>query len=263
MDQGVTSTFKSSVQFSHWVVSDSLWRHELQHARPPCPSPTPGAYSNSCPSRRWCHPTTSSPIVPFSSRLQSFPASGSFPMSQFFALVAKVFELQLQHQSFQWIFRTDSLKDSLVWSPCRPKDFQDSSPASQFKRIYSSAPSFLYDPIITLIHDYWKMIALTIWNFVSKVMSCLFYRVVSSGYLKLLIFLPAILIPACDLFSLAFRMMYSAEKLNKQGDNIQPWCIPFPIWNQSVVPCPVPTIASCLHTDFSGDRLGGLLFPSL
>ena len=64
-------------------------------------------------------------------------------------------------------------------------------------------------------------------------------RVVSSAYLRLLIFLPAILIPACAYSSLAFLMMYSAYKLNKQGDNIQPWCTPFPIWNQSVVPCPI------------------------
>ena len=69
-------------------------------------------------------------------------------------------------------------------------------------------------------------------------------RVVSSAYLRLLIFLPAILIPACALSSLAFWMMYSAYKLNKQSDNIQPWHTPFPIWNQSVVPCPVLTVAS-------------------
>ena len=71
----------SSVQFSRSVVSDSLRLHGLQHARPPCPSPTPGVYSNSCPSSLWCHPTISSSVVPFSSRLQSFPASGSFQMS--------------------------------------------------------------------------------------------------------------------------------------------------------------------------------------
>ena len=73
-----------SVQFSLSVVSDSLQPHGLQHARPPCPSPTPIVYSNSCPLSRWCHPTISSSIIPFSSCLQSFPASGSFPMSQFF-----------------------------------------------------------------------------------------------------------------------------------------------------------------------------------
>ena len=74
----------SSVQFSHSVVSDSLWPHRLQHARLPCLSPTPRACSKSCPSSQWCHPTISSSVVPFSSCLQSFEASGSFLMSQFF-----------------------------------------------------------------------------------------------------------------------------------------------------------------------------------
>ena len=73
------------VQFSCSVVSDSLWPHGLQHARLPCPSPASGAYSNSCPLRQWCHPTISSSVVLFSSCLQSFPASGSFQMSQLFA----------------------------------------------------------------------------------------------------------------------------------------------------------------------------------
>ena len=73
----------SSVQFSHSVVSDSFQPHGLQHARPSWP-PTPGVYSNSCPLNQWCHPTISSSVIPFSSCLQSFPASGSFPMSQFF-----------------------------------------------------------------------------------------------------------------------------------------------------------------------------------
>ena len=71
-------------QFSHSVVSDSLWPHGLQHARLPCPSPSPGACSNLCPLSQGYHPTISSSVVPFSSRLLSFPASGSFPMSQFF-----------------------------------------------------------------------------------------------------------------------------------------------------------------------------------
>ena len=78
--------------------------------------------------------------------------------------------------------------------------------------------------------------------------------VVSSAYLKLLIFLPAILIPVCDLSSLAFHMMYSTYKLNMQGDNIQPCHASFPILNQSVVPYEALTIASELHSDFSGDR---------
>ena len=76
----------SSVEFSHSVLSDSLQPHGLQPARPPCGSPTPGVYSNSCPLSWWCHPKISSSLVPFSSRLQSFPASGSFLTSQFFTL---------------------------------------------------------------------------------------------------------------------------------------------------------------------------------
>ena len=79
-----TSVQFSSVQFSHSVMSNSLRPHELQHARPPCPSPTPGVYSNSCPSSQWCHLGISSSVVPFSCP-QPLPASGSFPMSQLFA----------------------------------------------------------------------------------------------------------------------------------------------------------------------------------
>ena len=75
----------NTLQFSRSVMSDSLQPHGLQHARLPCLSPTPGVYTNSCPSLRWCHPTISSSVIPFSSCLQSFPASGSFQMSWFFA----------------------------------------------------------------------------------------------------------------------------------------------------------------------------------
>ena len=75
----------SSVQISRSVMSDSLWPHELQHTRPPCQPPTPGVHPNPCPLSRWCHPAISSSVVPFSSCPQSFPASGSFQMSQLFA----------------------------------------------------------------------------------------------------------------------------------------------------------------------------------
>ena len=146
----------SAVQFSRSVVSNSLRPHGLQHARLPCPSPTLGAYSNSCPSSRWCHPTISSSIVPFSSRLQSFPDPGSFPVSQFLHQVAKVLELPLQLQSIQWIFRTDFLSDGLVESLCSPRDSQESSPTPQFKSINSSVLSVLNSPTLTSIHDYWK-----------------------------------------------------------------------------------------------------------
>ena len=84
VDPGRLLWGSDSVQFSRSVMSDSLRPHRLQHTRFPCPSPTPGAYSNSCPSSQWCHPTISSSVVPFSSRLQSFLASGSFPVSWFF-----------------------------------------------------------------------------------------------------------------------------------------------------------------------------------
>ena len=108
-----------SVQLSRSVTSNSLWSHGSQYTRLPCPSPTPRACSNSCPSSRWCYPTTSSSVVPFSSCLQSFPGSGFFLMSQFFAsggqsigtsasaLPMNIQELQLQ--PFQWIFRIDFL----------------------------------------------------------------------------------------------------------------------------------------------------------
>ena len=74
-----------SVQFSHSIMSDSLWPHELQHTRLLCPSPTAGVYPNPCPLSRWCHPTISSSVIPYSSCPQSFPTSGSFQMSQLFA----------------------------------------------------------------------------------------------------------------------------------------------------------------------------------
>ena len=82
--KGRWSRWFCSILFSHSVMSDSLWPHGLQHTRPPCPSPAPGVYSNSCPLSQWCHPTISSSVIPFSSCLQSFPVLGSFPMSQLF-----------------------------------------------------------------------------------------------------------------------------------------------------------------------------------
>ena len=96
--------------------------------------------------------------------------------------VAKLLEFQLQHQSFQWSFRTDFLQDWLVGSPCSPRDSQESSPTPQFKSINSSALSFLYSPTLTSIHDYWKDIALTRWTFVGKVMSLLYNMLSSLGH---------------------------------------------------------------------------------
>ena len=135
-------------------MSDPLWPHGLQQARPPCPSPTPGVHPNPCPLNWWCHWITSSSVVPFSSCLQSFPASGYFPVSQFFTLGGQVLELQLQHQSLLWTLRTDLLYDGLVGSPCSSRDSQKSSLTPQFKSITSSVVIFLYSPTLTSIHDY-------------------------------------------------------------------------------------------------------------
>ena len=150
------SQMEGSVQFSLSVVSDSLWPHGLQHARLPCPWPTPGACSNSCPSSWWCHPTISSSVIPFSSCLQSFPASVSFPLSQFLtsggqSTGALALGSVLPKNIQDWF-----PLDWLVWSPCRPRDSQESSPTPQFKSISSSGLSFLYSPTLTSIRDYWK-----------------------------------------------------------------------------------------------------------
>ena len=146
-------------------MSDSLRPHELQHTRPPCPSPTPEVHSNSRPSSRWCHSAISSSVVPFSSCPQSLPASGSFPMSQLFHEVAKVLEFQLQHHYFQRNPRADLLQNGLVVSPCSPRDSQESSPTTQFKSINSSALSLLYSPTLTSIHDYRKNHSLRLVSF--------------------------------------------------------------------------------------------------
>ena len=150
---GIAYKSRERFQISRSVVFDSLQPHGLQHTRPPCPSPTLGVYSNSCPLSRWWHPTISSSVVPFSPHLQSFPASGSFQMHQY---LKRVLEFQLHHESFQWTPRTDLLSDGLVGSPCSPRDFQESFPTPQFKSINSSVLSFLYSPTLSSIHDYWK-----------------------------------------------------------------------------------------------------------
>ena len=148
--------WRHSVQFSHSVESDSLWPHELQHARPPCPSPTPRVYSHSCPSSRWCHPATSSSVVPFSSCPQSLPASGSFPMSQLFTWGGQTTGVSASASVLPMNTSTDLLQDWLVGSPCSPRVSQESSPTPQFKIINSSALSFLHSPTVTSIHDHWR-----------------------------------------------------------------------------------------------------------
>ena len=164
----------SSVQFSCSVVPNSLRPHGLQHSRPPCLSLTPRVYSNSCPLSQWCHPTISSSVIPFSSCIKSFPASWSFPFwISSSHQVAKVLEFQLQHQSLQWIFRTDL--DGLVGSPYSPRGSQASSPTPQFKSNSILQHSAFF--IVQLSHPYMatgKTIVLTKWTFFGKVMSLLF-----------------------------------------------------------------------------------------
>ena len=138
-------------------MSDPLWPNGLQHARLPYPSISPWVCSNAC---QESHPTTSSSVTPFSSIPQSFPESGSFPMSSLFSSDGQSIYLQLQHQSFQWIFRTDFLQDCLVGSPCSPGDSQESSPAPQCESISSFAPTLLYGPALTHVHDTGKAIRL-------------------------------------------------------------------------------------------------------
>ena len=144
-----------SVSFSCSVMSNCLQPHGLQHARPPCLSPTPRVYSNSCSLSRCCHPTISSSVVPFSSCLQSFPTSGSFPRSQFFKPGGQVIGASASALPFQWIFRTDFLYDGLAGSLCSPRNSQESSPTPQFESIHSWVLSLLYGPTLISIHDYW------------------------------------------------------------------------------------------------------------
>ena len=98
-----------SVQFSPSVVSSSLWPHESQHARPPCPSPTPGVHPNPCPLSQWCHPAISFSVIPFSSCPQSLPASESFPMSQLFSWGGQSTGVSALASVLPWLFRTDFL----------------------------------------------------------------------------------------------------------------------------------------------------------
>ena len=145
-----------SVQFNCSVVSDSLWPHGLQYARVPCSSPSPGSYSNSCPSSRWCHPTISFSVVPFSSSLQSFPASGSFPRSQLFtsggqsiwvSASASVLSMNIQDWfPFGWT----------GWISFQFKRLSRVFSNTTVQSINSSVLSFLYSPPLTSIHDHWE-----------------------------------------------------------------------------------------------------------
>ena len=134
-------------------MSASLWPHEPQHARPPCPSPTPRVYPNSCPLCQWCHPTISSSVIPFSSCPQSLPESGSFQMSQLFASGGQSIGISASASVLPM--------DTQDWSPLG----WTSSISLQCKglsRVFSNtkyqflALRFLYIPTLTSIHDHWK-----------------------------------------------------------------------------------------------------------
>ena len=196
---GITP-WASSVQFSRSVVSDSLRPHELQHIRPPCPSVTPGVYSNSCPSSQWCHPAVLSSVVPFSSCLQSLPASGSFPMSQLFSWGGQSFGVSASASVLPM-----NIQD---WSPLGWTNWisLQSKGLSRVLQHHSSKASILRHSAfftVQLSHPNMttgKTIALTRQTFVDKVMSLLFnmlYKIKlsskcllnMSSKIKLLVFL--------------------------------------------------------------------------
>ena len=162
------------LQFSHSVVPNSLWPHALQHTRLPCPSPTPGACSNSSPSSQWCHPTISSSVVPFSSCLQPFPASGSFPVSVLHSRWPKYWSFSFSISSSNGYsglisFRIDWL--CILQSKALSRVFSNTT-VQKTSILWCSA--FF---IVQLSHPYMtagKAIALSRWTFVSKVMSLIF-----------------------------------------------------------------------------------------
>ena len=145
-----------SVQFSHSVMSDSLWPHESQLARPSCPSPTPGVYSNSCPSSGWCHPAISSSVISFSSCPQSLPASGSFPMCHLFSwgdqsigVSASASVLPMNTQDWSPLGWTG-------WISLQSKVLSRVISNTTVQKHPFSVLSFLHSPTLTSIHDHWK-----------------------------------------------------------------------------------------------------------
>ena len=146
----------SSVQFSHLIMSNSLRLHGLQHARLPCPSPAPSVYSNSYPLSRWCHPTISSSVVPFSSHLQSFPATGSFQMSQFFASGGQSIRVSASTSVLPMNIQDWSPLEWTGWISLQSKGLSRVFSNTKVQSINSSVLSFLYSPTLTSIHDSWK-----------------------------------------------------------------------------------------------------------
>ena len=152
-------------------MADPLRPHGLQHARPPCPS-TPRACANSCLLSWWCHPAISSSVIPFSSHLQSFPASGSFQMCQFFASGGQSIGISASASVLTMKFRIDLLQNGLVGSPCSPRDSRVFSNTTFQKASILWHSAFF---IVQLSHPYMttgKTIALTRWTFVGKECLC-------------------------------------------------------------------------------------------
>ena len=161
-------------------------------------------------------------------------------MSLLFTMLSRLFLPKSKHLLISWL----QLPSAVILEPPKMKsDTVSTVSPSIFHEVMGLDTMILVFRMLSFKPTF----SLSSFTFIKRLFSCSSLsaiRMVSSAYLKWLIFLPAILIPACVSSSPAFLMMYSAYKLNKQGDNIQPWRIPFPIWNQSVVPCPVLTVAS-------------------
>ena len=145
-----------SVQFSQSVMSDSLRPHEPQHTRPPCLSLTLGVYPNSCPLSWWCHPAISSSVIPFSSCLQSFPASGAFQMSELFASAGQSIRVSASASGLPVNIQDWFPLGWTGWISLQAKGLSRILSSISFKSIHSSALSFLYSPTLTSIHDHRK-----------------------------------------------------------------------------------------------------------
>ena len=143
------------VKWSHSVMSNSLWSHEPQHARLPCPSPTPGVYSNSCPLSRWCHPTISSSVVLFSCP-KSLPASGSFPMSQLFTWGGQSIGVSALASVLPMNTQDWSPSEWTGWISLHSKGLSRVFSNTTVQKHQLSALSLLHSPTLTSIHDHRK-----------------------------------------------------------------------------------------------------------
>ena len=146
----------TSVKFSRSVMSDSLWPHESQHTRPPCPSPAPGIHPDSCASSRQCHPAISSSAVPFSSCPQSFPASGSFPMSQPYAWGGQSIGVSASTSVLPMNTQDWSPLGWTGWISLQSKGLARVFSNTTVQKHYSLVLSFLHSPTLTSIHDHRK-----------------------------------------------------------------------------------------------------------